>query len=242
MNTPTAPTTTPQTTPTITEFISSSQQRPDLDTPFALENPYMLELNLRGSAWAKQGSMVAYQGAISFKREGIFSRGLIQLFMGRLTAEGAKLMKVEGTGRVYLADKGKRVQILRLQNEAIFVNGNDVLAFDPTIDSKITMMRSFGASLAGGLFNIRLSGTGNVAITSHHTPLALLVTPNRDVFADPNATVAWSSGLDVSVKTDIQLKTLFGRGSGESIQLRFRGNGWVLIQPYEEVQIKPRAR
>lgn len=236
MNTPTA--TTP---PTINEFISANQQRPELNTPFALENPHMLELNLRGKAWAKLGSMVAYQGSVTFKREGIFSRGLFQIFMGSLTDEGAKLMSVEGVGRVYLADKGKRIQILRLQNEQVFVNGNDVLAFEPTIQSKITMMRSFGGALAGGLFNIGLSGTGHVAITTHMVPIALMVTPDKPVYSDPNSTVAWSAGLDVSVKTDFQLKTFFGRGSGESIQLQFKGSGWVLVQPYEEKPIVQRA-
>ena len=39
-------------------------------------------------------------------------------------------MKAEGQGRVYLADKGKKVRALALQaNEVIFVNGNDLLAF-----------------------------------------------------------------------------------------------------------------
>jgi uncharacterized protein (AIM24 family) len=55
------------------------------------------------------------------------------------------------------------------------------------------------------------------------------------VFTDPNATVAWSGGLMPEIVTDISLGTLLGRGSGESIQLRFAGEGWVVVQPYEEV-------
>jgi uncharacterized protein (AIM24 family) len=87
----------------------------------------------------------------------------------------------------------------------------------------------------GGLFNVRLSGTGLVAITTHYEPITLMVTPNAPVFTDPNATVAWSSGLTPEIKTDISFKTLLGRGSGESIQLMFKGDGWVVVQPYEEV-------
>jgi uncharacterized protein (AIM24 family) len=60
------------------------------------------------------------------------------------------------------------------------------------------------------------------------------------VFTDPNATVAWSGGLTPEIITDISLGTLLGRGSGESIQLRFAGDGWVVVQPYEEVALQPR--
>jgi uncharacterized protein (AIM24 family) len=34
---------------------------------------------------------------------------------------------------------------------------------------------------------------------------------------------------------------LFGRGSGESVQLKFAGTGWVVVQPYEEVVFQRRA-
>jgi uncharacterized protein (AIM24 family) len=60
------------------------------------------------------------------------------------------------------------------------------------------------------------------------------------VFTDSIATVAWSGGLTPEIVTDISLGTLLGRGSGESVQLRFAGDGWVVVQPYEEVVYQPR--
>jgi len=131
--------------------------------------------------------------------------------------------------------------LLRLAGESIFVNGNDVLAIESGIDSKITMMRRVAGMLSGGLFNVRLSGHGLIAITSHYEPLTLPVNAGTGpVFTDPNATVAWSGGLTPEVVTDISLGTLFGRGSGESIQLKFAGDGWVVVQPYEEVVLRPK--
>jgi len=41
--------------------------------------------------------------------------------------------------------------------------------------------------------------------------------------------------VKTSIKTDVSMKTLIGRGSGESVQLAFTGSGWVLIQPSEGV-------
>jgi uncharacterized protein (AIM24 family) len=39
--------------------------------------------------------------------------------------------------------------------------------------------------------------------------------------------------VKTSVKTDVNLKTFIGRGSGETVQMGFSGTGWVLIQPSE---------
>jgi uncharacterized protein (AIM24 family) len=61
------------------------------------------------------------------------------------------------------------------------------------------------------------------------------VKPGQPIFTDPNATVAWSGSLQPDIRTDMTLKTFLGRGSGESIQLQFEGEGWVVLQPYEEV-------
>ena len=35
------------------------------------------------------------------------------------------------------------------------------------------------------------------------------------------------------MKTDVNLKTFIGKGSGETVQLSFSGKGWLLIQPSE---------
>ena len=41
--------------------------------------------------------------------------------------------------------------------------------------------------------------------------------------------------MKTSIKTDVGLKTLIGRTSGESLQMAFEGQGWVLVQPSEGV-------
>lgn len=39
--------------------------------------------------------------------------------------------------------------------------------------------------------------------------------------------------MSTSIKTDVNLKNFIGRGSGESMQMSFQGQGWVLVQPSE---------
>jgi uncharacterized protein (AIM24 family) len=220
---------------TVEEFVQSKVQDEAADRTFELENIYLLEVNLRERVWAKLGSMIGYVGRVKFTREGMLEHGVGKLMKKMVSGEGTKLMKMEGQGRVYLADKGKKVQILDLRGETIFVNGNDLLAFEDGVDWDIKLMKRVSGIMAGGLFNVRLSGQGMVAITTHYEPLALRVQPGQPVFTDPNATVAWSGSLSPDIQTDISFKTFLGRGSGESFQLKFDGEGWVVLQPFEEV-------
>lgn len=222
---------------TLSEFAAKTAQQDRGMGLFEMENERLLELNLNGSIWTKTGSMVAYRGNVKFEREGVFEQGLGNFFKKAISGEGAKLTKATGQGKVYLADAGKKVALLRLNNESLFVNGNDVLAFEPQLKFDLKMMRKMAAMLSGGLFNIRLEGSGVVAITTHYEPVTLRVTPNEPVFTDPNATVAWSGTLSPEFKTDVSLKTFLGRGSGESLQMAFQGDGFVVVQPYEELYL-----
>ncbi|MFJ5716714.1 AIM24 family protein [Neobacillus sp. NPDC093127] len=219
----------------IEEFIKQTEQVDKGEGFFELETPRLLEVNLDGQVWAKAGSMVAYHGEMKFVREGILEHGLGTAFKKALTGEGASLMKANGRGKLYLADSGKKIVILKLQNDSIFINGNDLLAFEPSIKWKIKLMKRIAGMMAGGLFNVFCEGTGMIAFTTHYEPLTLRVTPGQPVITDPNATVAWSGNLQPVIQTDISFKTFLGRGSGESIQMRFEGDGFVVVQPYEEV-------
>lgn len=219
----------------IQSLIDETAQKEEKNGFFELENPYTLEINLQNQrVMMKKGSMVACAGNVKFEREGILSKGLGNVLKKAVSGEGTTMMKAEGTGRVYAADNGKRIRLLYLENEAINVNGNDVLAHEEAVASNVRLMKSMAGVMGGGLFQVNLSGTGYIAITTHGTPLTLLVKPGQPVYTDPNATVAWSGNLAPSIKTDISLKTLIGRGSGESFQMKFEGDGWVIIQPYEE--------
>ncbi|OCS82902.1 AIM24 family protein [Caryophanon tenue] len=223
---------------TLTQLVEATKQVDRGQGFFELETPRTLEVNLAGSVWAKAGSMIAYEGTIKFERERLLEQGIGSMFKKAFTGEGARLMKAEGQGKLYLADNGKRILILQLMNDAIVVNGNDLLAMDTAINHEVKMMRKVAGMLSGGLFNVRCEGTGLVAITAHYEPLTLRVTPGKPVITDPNATVAWSGNLQPELQTDISFKTFVGRGSGESIQMRFEGDGFVIVQPFEEVYMQ----
>ena len=220
---------------TLPAFLKQTGQAPEGTDPFELVADRLLRIAVNGMVWTKMGSMVAYRGNLKFTREGILEQGFGQFLKKAVSGEGTRLTKAEGSGMLFLADEGKKVTVLSLQGESIFVNGNDVLAFESGIKSEVKMLRKVAGMLSGGLFNVRLEGKGRVAITTHHDPLTLIVKPGQPVVTDPNATVAWSGSLNPEIKTDVSFKTFLWRGSGESIQTLFQGDGFVIIQPYEEV-------
>ena len=199
---------------TTAEFVAATAQKDENRGRFELENAHTLEVNLDGRVWCKAGAMIGYVGSVRFTRQGLLEQGLGNLLKKMVTSEGAELMKMEGQGRGYLAEGGKRIQVLQLQpGETIFVNGNDLLALEDGMTYEIKMMRRVAGMASGGLFNVRVSGPGLVAITTHYQPITLRVEPGQAVFTDPNATVAWSGTLTPGIHTDISFKTLLGRGT-----------------------------
>lgn len=221
----------------IDDFITQTQQDENESDFFELETSRILEVNLTDYVWAKMGSMISYTGNIKFERERVLEHGIGKMFKKAFTGEGTSLMKATGNGQLYLADQGKKVIIFDLHNEEITVNGNDLLAFEPSIEWDIKWMKKIAGMVSGGLFNVHLQGIGRVAITTHFDPLTLIVRPGEPVITDPNATVAWSGNLTPEFQTDMSIRTFIGRGSGESIQMKFSGEGFVIIQPLEEVDM-----
>ncbi len=104
---------------------------------FTLQNGKLLKVELNQvTVQAKHGSMVAYQGDVRFEHAG--SGGIGRMIKKAVTNEGTKLMKVEGTGEVFLADQAQDIHVLKLENEQVTCNGANVLAFDAGIEWDIT--------------------------------------------------------------------------------------------------------
>ncbi len=198
---------------------------------FALQNPKLLKVSLdQVTVQAKLGSMVAYQGEVGFEHAG--AGGMARFLKKAVTGEGQGLMKITGTGEVFLADDAQEIHLLRLDDDRITVNGRNVLAFEAGIDWDIERIKGASAMMGAGLFNTRLEGTGWVAVLSDGSPVRLDV-GEAPTFADAQAAVAWSAGVTTEMKTDFKMKSLIGRGSGETFQIAFGGQGWVLVQPSE---------
>jgi uncharacterized protein (AIM24 family) len=202
--------------------------------PFALLNKKLLKIQMHyGPVWALTGSMVAYQGDVRFENKG--SGGLGKMFKSAMTGEGVDLMQCTGQGELFVADQASEVQIMYLENDMISVNGASILAFSASIEWDIHRIQARGAAMTGGLYNVSLRGTGYVAVTTKGDPVALDVS-GAPTFADAQAVVLWTAGVSMDVRVDTGgIKSLVRGGTGETFQMAFGGQGYVLVQPSEGV-------
>ncbi|MET9876701.1 AIM24 family protein [Actinacidiphila glaucinigra] len=190
--------------------------------------------------FARTGSMVAYEGFVQYEPNPPAVR---QTASQWLTGEGAPIMKCSGDGLLYLADYGADVVCVYLNNEALSVNGSNLLAFDAHLQWGVERVKGLAKFAGQGLFNVGISGTGWVAITSRGTPVVVDCGRGEDeTYVDPDALVAWSSGLKTKAKRSFKASALIGRGSGEAFQIGFSGQGFVVVQPSEDSTDRLRVR
>ncbi|PVZ14601.1 AIM24 family protein [Actinomycetospora cinnamomea] len=215
-------------------FAPENQEQESAQPGLRLQNSKMLKIELNGECMARQGAMVAYQGQVQFEAKG--SGGLGKFLKQKFTGEGVPLMKVSGRGDVFLADAAADVHLIDLEGpqDALSINGANVLAFEPSLSYDIHMVQGAGVASGAGMFNCVFTGRGRLAITCKGTPVVLDV--DQPTYADPQATVAWSAGLQVGVHRadSFGLGTLMGRTTGEAFTLGFSGRGFVIVQPSEE--------
>ncbi|MER5974709.1 AIM24 family protein [Streptomyces sp. NPDC002055] len=202
----------------------------------------MLKVAMQGGQdlFARTGSMVAYEGFVQYEPNPPAVR---QMASQWLTGEGAPLMKCSGDGLLFLADYGADVVCLNLDNDALSVNGTNLLAFDAHLQWGVQRVKGMAKFAGQGLFNVGVSGTGWVALTSRGTPIVVDCGSGEDeTYVDPDALVAWSTGLKMKGKRSFKASSMIGRGSGEAYQIGFSGQGFVVVQPSEDSTDRLRAR
>lgn len=215
-------------------------------TPVAarMENhgPHMVKIAMTSGqdVYARTGSMIAYEGYVQYEPNPPAVR---QMAAQWLTGERNPIMQCSGDGLLYLADYGADVVCLNLNNETISVNGTNILAFDAHLRWGVERVKGMARLAGQGLFNIEISGTGWVALTSRGTPIVVDCGRGEDeTYVDPDALVAWSTGLRLKAKRSMKASALIGRGSGEAFQIAFSGQGFVVVQPSEDSTDRIRVR
>ncbi|MFJ4657908.1 AIM24 family protein [Nocardia sp. NPDC088792] len=198
------------------------------------QNGKMIRVAVNGEVMARAGSMVAYQGDLKFQALG--AGGIGRAIQQRLTGEGVPLMKVSGRGDLFLANGASDVHTIDLDGtDGLTINGANVLAFDPSLRYDIRLMQgAAGYASNAGFFNCVFAGRGRIAIITHGHPVVLNV--DQATYADPQAAVAWSSGLQTGIKRNdsFGFGRLIGRSTGEGLTLAFSGQGFVVVQPSEQ--------
>ena len=181
----------------------------------------LVRIDVQDEVWIKRGSVIAYHGDLKFRLGTGPARSVLK-------REAVPLARALGRGCLYLSNDGSHSRVFHLQGETLFVAASDLLAFETTLDHEIQLLGEVGL-LAGGLLVVKLSGHGDLAIGVHGEPVTLEVSPSDPVSTEPGATVAWTAGLWPELKTDFNVGSLIAHGGGQPIQMRFAGNGQVIV-------------
>jgi uncharacterized protein (AIM24 family) len=196
---------------------------------FALQNSHMLRVSFGPDVLSVKGAMIAYQGQIRFDHEGAGSMG--KMLKKLVSNEDVPLMRVSGQGEVFFANEQGYVYLIDLDGDGISVNGRNLLAFDAALSWDINRVKGAGV-LSGGLFNMTIQGSGQVALCSVGAPVVLDCS-QQPTYVDVQAAVCWSSALVPNVVSSMNMKSMLRGGSGEAFQYAFHGPGFVVVQPSE---------
>ncbi|MEU5920506.1 AIM24 family protein [Streptomyces sp. NPDC047141] len=195
-----------------------------------LQNAKSVKYTVNGEMHARQGSMIAFRGDLQFERKG---QGIGGLLKRAVTGEGLALMAVRGQGEAWFAHEAQNCFIVEVeQGEAFTVNGRNVLCFDSTLRYEIRTVKGAGMT-GGGIFNSVFSGHGKIALMCEGNPIVIPVTPQAPVYVDTDAVVGWSEQLHTSLHRSQSLGSMMRGGSGEAVQLKLEGQGFVVVRPSE---------
>ncbi|MFD3943538.1 AIM24 family protein [Streptomyces sp. NPDC058579] len=201
---------------------------------FRLQGSKVLAVSMTGDGVkAKNGSMVAYDGQMAFKKMSGGGEGLRGMVTRRLTGEQMEVMEVKGQGTCWFADRASEINLVSLHGDKLYVEASNLLCTDAGLRTGTSFTGMRGGATGNGLFTTTIEGTGQAAIMSDGPAVVLRVTPQYPLSVDPGAYVAHQGNLQQSFQSGVTFRTILGEGGGEAFQIRFEGDGLVYVQPSE---------
>ncbi|MBM7172749.1 AIM24 family protein [Streptomyces sp. G44] len=205
---------------------------------FRLQGSRVLAVDMTGDAVkAKNGSMVAYEGQMAFKKMSGGGEGIRGMVTRRVTGEQMTVMEVKGHGTCWFADRATEINLVRLSGEKLYVEASNLLCADAGLRTGTSFAGLRGATQGNGLFTTTVEGTGQAAIISDGPAVVLRVSREYPLTVDPGAYIAHQGDVRQSLQSGVTFRTFMGEGGGEAFQIRFEGDGLVYVQPSERTTI-----
>lgn len=198
-------------------------------------NPYAFSVDLQGRWFITKGAMIAYYGDIRFEAVTAFASQ--QAWVAARFSSPIYIhdwVIAEGQGKLVLGDRGFDINSYTLEDGNLVIKANNLLAFEPTLELKQSIVPGFVTLLGSGIF-----------LASSNGPVIFVEPPFR---ADPEALLGWADVPSPSVHHDAEwmersfagaLQGVFGRTSGEERQYDFTGAGTILLQSSEVTRHDP---
>ncbi|MBD9725168.1 MULTISPECIES: AIM24 family protein [Streptomyces] len=217
-------------------FSNENMVQPAYAPGMSVQNAKSIKYAVNGEMLARQGAMIAFRGNLQFERKG---QGVGGMLKRAVTGEGLALMAVRGQGEAWFAHEAQNCFIVDIEPGDVFtVNGRNVLCFDSSLSYEIKTVKGAGMT-GGGLFNSVFTGQGKLGLVCDGNPLVIPVSPQLPVFVDTDAVVGWTAHLSTSLHRSQSFGSMIRGGSGEAVQLKLEGEGFVVVRPSE---VTPQAQ
>ncbi|MGW0841625.1 AIM24 family protein [Streptomyces sp. NPDC002787] len=211
-------------------FSSENMVQPAHAPGMSVQNAKSIKYAVNGEMLARQGAMIAYRGNLQFERKG---QGVGGMLKRAVTGEGLPLMAVRGQGEAWFAHEAQNCFVVDIEpGDTFTVNGRNVLCFDASLSYEIKTVKGAGMT-GGGLFNSVFTGQGRLGLVCDGNPLVIPVSTQLPVFVDTDAVVGWSAHLNTSLHRSQSFGSMIRGGSGEAVQLKLEGEGFVVVRPSE---------
>lgn len=211
-------------------FSNENMVQPAYAPGMSVQNAKSIKYAVNGEMLARQGAMIAYRGNLQFERKG---QGVSGMLKRAVTGEGLPLMAVRGQGEAWFAHEAQNCFIVNIEpGDTFTVNGRNVLCFDASLSYEIKTVKGAGMT-GGGLFNSVFTGQGKLGLVCDGNPLVIPVSPQLPVFVDTDAVVGWTANLHTSLHRSQSFGSMIRGGSGEAVQLKLEGEGFVVVRPSE---------
>lgn len=211
-------------------FESKNMAQPATAAGMTLQNSKSVKYAVNGECLARQGAMIAFRGNLQFEKKG---QGVGNFIKRSVTGEGLALMAVRGQGEAWFAHEAANCFLVDFApGDTLTVNGRNVLVFDASLAYDIQMVKGAGM-VGGGLFNCVFSGQGRLGLICEGDPIVIPVSGQAPVFVDTDAVVGWSAQLHTSLHRSQSIGSMLRGGSGEAVQLKLEGEGFVIVRPSE---------
>jgi Flp pilus assembly protein TadD len=177
----------------------------------------LVEVNVDDRVFIRPGTLYSYSGAFTF------------WVKERRPGGHPALAIATGRGRLLLRDQDREVIFLRVEQQAVHVEPERLLACEASLVPRFE-------SVAGGTRQadfLVLEGHGLAALSVARKPLALDVSPELPVSVPAASVVTWEGALEASLVDDAQLYETAGAQAGSGAWLRLTGRGRLLAEPDE---------
>lgn len=184
---------------------------------FALHENGFLEINFARNVYVKRGTVSSYSGNLKFANE-----------TGLAGTTAGTLVRVEGPGRTFVYERGRKTFLLDLNDEFIYVEGSHLLALEDSLSFRVEPIYDSGYQRK--IDTVKIFGRGSLAISTSIEPLTMRVSRDYALSISSGSLVAWTGTLVPSVMEDQGLSDVMIEQETAGFRIRFEGDGVVVAE------------